>query len=52
MRTRISCLVGRSLLVALMSLSLAGCSSLHGWAQFGSNHPAQAGAGVSVPLGK
>lgn len=33
-------------------LALAGCSTLHSWAQVGSDHPARAGASVSVPLGK
>jgi len=40
------------LLLATLAVALSGCSTLHGWAQLGSNHPAQAGASVSVPVGK
>jgi hypothetical protein len=32
--------------------SLAGCATFHSWAQLGSNHPAAAGASVTIPLGK
>ncbi|MEI7553552.1 MAG: hypothetical protein WCL24_14620 [Verrucomicrobiota bacterium] len=36
----------------LILAGLAGCRTLHGWAQLGSNHPAQAGASVRLPLGR
>ena len=38
---------------ALLALGgLAGCATLHSWAQVGTGHPAAAGASVSIPLGK
>ncbi|MBS0662451.1 MAG: hypothetical protein JSR48_04255 [Verrucomicrobia bacterium] len=42
----------RLLLAGLCAAVLAGCSSVHSWVQLGSDHPARAGASVSVPLGK
>jgi hypothetical protein len=38
---------------ALLALSgFGGCTTLRGWTQLGSDHPAEAGASVSLPLGK
>jgi hypothetical protein len=40
-------------IVTLLTLSgLTGCTTLHGWAQLGSDRPSTAGASVSLPLGK
>ena len=36
----------------LVASGLTGCTTLHGWAQLGSDRPATAGASVSLPLGK
>jgi len=36
----------------LVLASLAGCSTVRGWAQGGSGHSPTAGATVSLPLGK
>jgi hypothetical protein len=40
------------LALALLAAGLAGCSTVRSWAQLGTNHPAQAGASISVPIGK
>jgi len=39
-------------LAVLLLATLAGCTSLHSWAQAGSDHPLRGGASVDVPLGR
>jgi len=52
MRPPIPHFVFRALGLLLALGLLAGCSTLHGWAQAGTNRTSSAGASVSIPLGK
>ncbi len=52
MPPRSSRLASLAVIALLAVSSLAGCTTLHGWAQVGSDHPSTAGASVSLPLGK
>jgi hypothetical protein len=52
MPSRPSWFASLAVIAVLAVSSLAGCTTLHGWAQLGSDHPSTAGASVTLPLGK
>ena len=52
MRSRFPVLALRALALGCLLAALAGCTTLHSWAQGGSGQSATAGASVSVPFGK
>ena len=48
-------IIRRGLLLLLLvggAVLLAGCSTLHGWAQMGSSGPGSGGASTSIPFGR
>jgi uncharacterized protein YceK len=52
MHSRSPVLALRALVLGLFLAGLAGCTTIHSWAQGGAGQSPNAGASVSLPFGK